>query len=878
MAGLASAIAFMAILGTPHAGAAADPPHWSGSFAATGLNGAVRCLLEADSVLYAGGDFTTVDAGNQPAPHVAYWQQGRWTKLGYGLNGPVTALVRYQGRIVAAGDFTGTDETYSGSTVPVQRIAVWGNGVWRQDISPTPGEIHDLLPVGDSLFVACAGSPGASTTLVRVWNNGEWRTVAGTVIPAKRLAWYRGSLHAAGPAGVFRFDGVRRTWVSLQEPETAVTSAMVVWGDRLVLAGSGFFHSGAGVIEVAAWDGTGWTSLGEGRGTVTGLEVHDGSLYIAGAIEALDGNGPARVLRLAPDLSGWTRPGEPSIGRALALRSTSQGLLLGGDQQTGDGGTYALVAAWDGAAWDYHNGGLMLDTAPLALAPFQDGMVAAGAFDTAGRDSMAHVARLSHGRWWPLGGGVNDYAWALQPFEGRLIVAGAFDRAGGVPAAHIAAWDGTAWAPLGEGLDGNVYTLCVYRGRLYAGGAFRHSGAKSVEHIAWWDGTTWQSPGGGVDGWVTALGVARAKLWVGGFFDAAGAVASPKLATWNDTTWAGTGAQLPVYASVRAIAEYAGEVYVGGHFYTIGGVSSRNIARTDGTTWRAVGKGLSGDVIALLKTRGLLLVGSEGDPEIGRAALWSGEQWDTDPFLFLSAGNNGGFAGCFAEDQGSLYIGGQFGGAGTRTRSGDSAALTSVNIARWDGLSSLVPVTATNLKATRIDDGSVRVEWDVPRGARQIHGVNLLRGSTVNDRAPVASNWSQADGHFTMADADPPHEQTSYWAELVDAGGARLLVLGPIPLEASTAPLQAFVSMPNPFSSAVQIDVEARSGGVTALQIFDIQGRLIRRLATQQAEPGRRRVTWDGHDDRGLEMPAGIYLVRILDGKSHEAHRLVKVH
>ena len=65
------------------------------------------------------------------------------------------------------------------------------------------------------------------------------------------------------------------------------------------------------------------------------------------------------------------------------------------------------------------------------------------------------------------------------------------------------------------------------------------------------------------------------------------------------------------------------------------------------------------------------------------------------------------------------------------------------------------------------------------------------------------------------------------------------------------------------------------------VEVYDLSGRLVRRLSDESQEAGRHRVTWTGADGSGGLAPPGIYLVRIdLDvddksGKNSSVHRLV---
>ncbi|MFH1843318.1 MAG: FlgD immunoglobulin-like domain containing protein, partial [bacterium] len=65
---------------------------------------------------------------------------------------------------------------------------------------------------------------------------------------------------------------------------------------------------------------------------------------------------------------------------------------------------------------------------------------------------------------------------------------------------------------------------------------------------------------------------------------------------------------------------------------------------------------------------------------------------------------------------------------------------------------------------------------------------------------------------------------------------------------------------PNPFnpSTSIAFDVPA-GGGMVRLQIFDLRGRLVRRLIDGEQPAGRHQVLWKGKDDAGQQVATGIY-------------------
>jgi hypothetical protein len=72
----------------------------------------------------------------------------------------------------------------------------------------------------------------------------------------------------------------------------------------------------------------------------------------------------------------------------------------------------------------------------------------------------------------------------------------------------------------------------------------------------------------------------------------------------------------------------------------------------------------------------------------------------------------------------------------------------------------------------------------------------------------------------------------------------------------------------NPFHSATGFRLTLSSPGAATLRILDPTGRAIRTLVSATLPAGRSDVRWDGLDDRGQRVPAGVYLAEFrADGR-----------
>jgi len=81
---------------------------------------------------------------------------------------------------------------------------------------------------------------------------------------------------------------------------------------------------------------------------------------------------------------------------------------------------------------------------------------------------------------------------------------------------------------------------------------------------------------------------------------------------------------------------------------------------------------------------------------------------------------------------------------------------------------------------------------------------------------------------------------------------------------------------PNPFSTLSIISSSEEIKGDILLRVFDLTGREIKHFSGSATNSGESFFTWDGKDERGNEVPAGVYTVCIDCNSSREALKVIK--
>lgn len=528
-------------------------------------------------------------------------------------------------------------------------------------------------------------------------------------------------------------------------------------GDKLCVGGRFFQASGVPALNIACWDGTNWSALGDG--------LDDRVFYLA----SYDDGGGATLY--------------------------AAGSFTGG------------MSAWDGSAWQEVPGASSVGT----MQVFDDGngakLYAAGTFDAGGMntsgigawDGTSWQALQSAGGEGVSGGSINAMAVYDDGTGDKLYVGGAFQTAGGLPSPFLAAWTGTTWValpdlPIQEGVD----ALTVYDDgsgpRLVA--AFNVKNEPNV--VAAWDGEGWNEldvPGRLAPLSVNDLtvldgpeGAGQRLIAAGSFLQSGNVNKAYHVAQWDGQSWTNVGADL--LGLDRPAASFAvyddgdgDNLYLGGGFDVAGNAFAEAVARFDGTEFSGLrdpsGEGLlnsdtptfDDDVFKLevfddgLGGGAKLYAGGSfirpGDNPLQHLAVWDGTSWQAvgtpDEYVgALEVFDDGG-----GDD---LYVGGRF-----DTIDG----LTLNRIARWDGVS-----------FTALDDGgSVGLPGTVINMAVFDDGFGpalYVVGSFFEaGGAPVdgLARWDAKDGWMNVGGFDIEGNEIPFDLAVYDDGGGPALYI-----------------------------------------------------------------------------------------------------
>lgn len=163
------------------------------------------------------------------------------------------------------------------------------------------------------------------------------------------------------------------------------------------------------------------------------------------------------------------------------------------------------------------------------------------------------------------------------------------------------------------------------------------------------------------------------------------------------------------------------------------------------------------------------------------------------------------------------------------------------------------------------------VDWGVSlhlataayQGKSDVVGTSYFGGGAGGDEVLVAN--VPAAGWYCIA----VWKTTA--SELVKAGTYKLLIKpmwasgvdDPVPSPKVTALVDI---TPNPFNPQTKITFDLAAEGAVRLEVYDVQGHLVRTLVDGPRGVGRHTETWSGVDDGGGRVASGVYLARLTAG------------
>ncbi|MFA4959929.1 MAG: T9SS type A sorting domain-containing protein, partial [Candidatus Cloacimonas sp.] len=84
--------------------------------------------------------------------------------------------------------------------------------------------------------------------------------------------------------------------------------------------------------------------------------------------------------------------------------------------------------------------------------------------------------------------------------------------------------------------------------------------------------------------------------------------------------------------------------------------------------------------------------------------------------------------------------------------------------------------------------------------------------------------------------------------------------------EIAPALLNKLSSYPNPFNTVTYLSFESTKDCLAEINIYNLKGQMVRSWKELSLKQGTCNLSWDGKDNKGLSVPAGVYIWKVQSG------------
>jgi len=82
-------------------------------------------------------------------------------------------------------------------------------------------------------------------------------------------------------------------------------------------------------------------------------------------------------------------------------------------------------------------------------------------------------------------------------------------------------------------------------------------------------------------------------------------------------------------------------------------------------------------------------------------------------------------------------------------------------------------------------------------------------------------------------------------------------------------------NFPNPFNPLTTVRYDLPEDGLVNVTIYDVMGRPVKYLVNSQQNAGYKSIQWNGTNDAGQPVSAGLYMYTIQAGEFRQTKKMV---
>lgn len=319
--------------------------------------------------LYVGGEFNTAGISALPVDGIAKWDGNNWTSLDKDNNNNLFffSLTSFDGDLYANGYY------YDNSNTINSTIIKWNGQNWDTVFNDRASFIRTLLGTSNLLYVG-----------------GDFNNLD-NVQGANDIASWDGSHWSALGSGIMGTE----VWTLTSD------------GNNLYVGGQFNHAGGITTNNIAKWSAeNGWSNIGNVNDAVYSLKFYDGILYAGGDFTTINNNNFSYVAQY--DGSNWTSIGEGVNGEVNSLIVPNSNTIIAGGTFTKAAGINAnSIAIWNNVNWNNIGDGIIRNSMNGTVNALEytsnqtdlNGLYVGGYFDEVNGTPQANLGYYDGTQW-----------------------------------------------------------------------------------------------------------------------------------------------------------------------------------------------------------------------------------------------------------------------------------------------------------------------------------------------------------------------------------------------------------------------------------------------------------------------------------------------
>jgi hypothetical protein len=188
-------------------------------------------------------------------------------------------------------------------------------------------------------------------------------------------------------------------------------------------------------------------------------------------------------------------------------------------------------------------------------------------------------------------------------------------------------------------------------------------------------------------------------------------------------------------------------------------------------------------------------------------------------------------------------------------------------------------IVATMLQtySAALDGSCIRIDWsllEMDGDAR----FSIFRAAAPEWRFVELEGVKVDNAGLSFACTDAsclPGTAYKYRVECEAAGMPKRLLFETETITIPALPVTLYQNRPNPFNPRTAIRFYLPETREIVLDVYDVAGERVVRLAEGKREKGYHEVTWDGRNGSGTTCSSGVYFSRLTAGKSSISRKMI---